>query len=63
MLRFKKRPIEEIKQPQEYYCSNNLCINEVAKFSALSKFLTKEASDIYSDIYCIDCIIEGNTYD
>lgn len=58
MLKFKKRSVQEIKQPQEYYCSNALCINEVAQFSPLLNLLTDEAYNNYSDFYCIDCIIE-----
>jgi hypothetical protein len=58
VLIFKKRPIEEIKQPQEYYCSNEFCINEVAQFSKLSNLLTDEAYNMYADLYCIDCLID-----
>lgn len=56
---FKKRSIEEIKQPQEYYCSNPECINEVAQFGPMAHLLTDEAFNKYADFYCLDCIIEG----
>jgi hypothetical protein len=61
MLNFKRRPIQEIKQPQEYYCSNVDCINEVAQFSPLSNLMTDEAYNMYGDFYCLDCIIERRT--
>lgn len=62
MSLFKRKPIEEIKQPQEYYCSNINCKNEVAQFSPLSDLLTTDAFNNYSDFYCIDCIIESKTH-
>lgn len=55
---FKKRTIEEIKQPQEYYCSNISCTNEVARFSPLVDCLTRNAYTEYAYYYCIDCITE-----
>lgn len=58
VLIFKKKPIEQIKQPQEYYCSNINCINEIAKFSPLVDLLTKYSFNKYAELYCIDCIIE-----
>lgn len=58
MSLFKRKPIEQIKQPQEYYCSNINCTNDVAQFSSLSKLLTNFAFNNYADFYCIDCIIE-----
>jgi hypothetical protein len=58
---FKKRSIEEIKQPQEYYCSNIDCTNEIADFNQLSGLLTEEAYNNLADFYCIDCIIEEKT--
>lgn len=57
---FKKDPIK-YKQPQEHYCSNFKCLNEVAQFNELSKLLTDEAFDNLSYFFCMDCIIEGNT--
>lgn len=56
---FKKRSIEEIKQPQEYYCSNLDCTNEAAQFSTLVNLLTDDAFNKLADFYCIDCITEG----
>jgi hypothetical protein len=56
-LSFKKKRIEDIKQPQEYYCSNINCINEVAQFNELSRLLTDTAYNDYADFYCMDCII------
>jgi hypothetical protein len=58
---FKKRSIEEIKQPQEYYCSNIDCTNEIADFNQLCPLLTEEAYNNLADFYCIDCIIEEKT--
>lgn len=58
---FKKKSIEEIKQPQEYFCSNPYCTNEVADFSQLADLLTDEAHNNLADFYCIDCIIEEKT--
>ena len=58
---FKKRSIEEIKQPQEYYCSNVECTNEIADFNQLSVLLTKEAYNNLADFYCMDCIMEEKT--
>jgi hypothetical protein len=55
---FKKKSLEEIKQPQEYYCSNTSCTNEVADFSNLSRLLTEEAHNNLADFYCMDCITE-----
>lgn len=55
---FKKKSLAEVKQPQEYYCSNVFCTNEVADFSQLSHLLTEEAHNNLADFYCIDCIIE-----
>lgn len=55
---FKKRSVEEIKQPQEYYCCNTNCVNEVAIFSPLHNLMTDEAYNMYADFYCLDCIIE-----
>ena len=57
-LPFKKRSIESIKQPQEYYCCNIDCVNEVAQFNELSRLLTDGAYNDYADFYCMDCIIE-----
>ena len=55
---FKKKSIEDIKQPQEYYCSNVDCVNEVAQFNELSRLLTNGAYNDYADFYCMDCIVE-----
>lgn len=55
---FKKKSIVEIKQPQEYYCSNTDCTNEAAQFSPLSDLLTNDAFNNLADFFCIDCIIE-----
>jgi len=60
IILWNKKSIEEIKQPQEYYCSNLYCINEVARLGSLSKLLTDEAFNNYADFYCIDCIINEN---
>lgn len=55
---FKKKNIVEIKQPQEYYCSNTDCTNEAAQFSPLSDLLTNDAFNNLADFFCMDCIIE-----
>ena len=55
---FKKRSIEEIKQPQEYYCSNPTCLNEIAKFDPLSDLLTRDAWENLADSFCVECIVE-----
>jgi hypothetical protein len=55
---FKKRPIEDIKQPQEYFCSNECCLNEIARFSPLAHLLTEKALDNLSLFYCVDCIVQ-----
>jgi hypothetical protein len=62
-LSFKKKRIEDIKQPQEYYCSNLECLNEAAQFNQLSALLTDEAYNSYADFYCMDCIVERNISD
>lgn len=62
MKLFKRKEIEYIKQPQEYYCSNLECTNEVAQFNTLSNLLTDEAYNNYADFYCLDCIIEEKFY-
>ena len=56
---FKKDPIK-YKQPQEYYCSNYDCLNEIAKLTNLSVLLDKYGVK-YSDSYCLDCITKGLT--
>lgn len=58
MSLFKKKSLIEVKQPQEYYCSNSNCINEVADLSPLLNLLTEEAHDNLAGFYCIDCITE-----
>lgn len=55
---FKKKSLQEIKQPQEYYCSNISCTNEAAVFSPLVNCLTDKAYTEYALHYCIDCITE-----
>lgn len=55
---FKKKNIVEIKQPQEYYCSNTDCTNEAAQFSPLLDLLTNDAFNNLADFFCMDCIIE-----
>lgn len=56
---FKRNPVI-YKQPQELFCSNFHCLNEIARLSTLSNLLTKDAWDDLSEFYCIDCIVEGN---
>lgn len=55
---FKKKNVLEVKQPQELYCSNLYCTNEIADLSPLSYILTDFAVDNYALFYCLDCIIE-----
>jgi hypothetical protein len=55
---FKRKDAVQVKQPQEYYCSNPGCLNEVADFSPLKNLLTDEAHNNYADFYCFDCIVE-----
>ena len=54
---FKKDPVE-YKQPQEDYCCNFECLNEVASASNLF-YLLDSYGVKYSNMYCIDCITEG----
>jgi hypothetical protein len=58
---FKKKPIEEVKQPQEYFCANINCLNEIAKFSPLYNLLTEEAKSNSAENYCFSCIVEGES--
>jgi hypothetical protein len=58
--RFKKNPAK-LKQPQEYYCSNNECLNIVAMFSGLDNLLTDDAYNNHADFFCVDCIVNGKT--
>jgi len=58
--RFKKNRIS-LKQPQEYYCSNDDCIEVAALFNPMSRLMTDEAFNKYADFFCINCIIEGRT--
>lgn len=58
--RFKRNKIS-LKQPQEYYCSNQDCIEEVALFNPINKLMTDEAYSKYADFFCVNCIIEGRT--
>ena len=53
----RKNPVE-YKQPQEYYCSNYECLNEIAQESVLF-YLLDNYGVKYSSKYCIDCITEG----
>ena len=53
---FKKDPIS-YKQPQELYCSNFYCLNEIAKSSNMFSLLDENGIQ-YADSYCFDCIIE-----
>jgi hypothetical protein len=55
---FKKKSLEEVKQPQEDYCSNLYCTNEAAVYSPLHELLTEEASHKFAKLYCMDCITE-----
>ena len=59
MLWFKRKSIEEIKQPQEYFCANINCLNEIAKFNSLYELLTEEAKNNAAENYCFSCIVEG----
>jgi len=54
---FKKKSEAEIKQPQELYCSNSGCRNEIAKLHQLFHVLDVEESILNK--YCFDCIVEG----
>lgn len=56
---FRKKSIVEVKQPQEYYCANTNCFNEIAKFSPLYDLLTEEAQEKDAESYCFSCIVEG----
>lgn len=58
---FKKKNPVEVKQPQEYFCSNLECFNEIAKFSPLYDLLTEEVQENEADRYCFSCIVEGMT--
>ena len=53
---FKKNPVD-YKQPQEYYCANFECLNEIARLSDLF-YLLDDSGVEYSNMYCIDCIVE-----
>ena len=57
---FRKKDPVEYKQPQEYYCSNYECLNEIADFSDQYPLLDTYGVQ-YSSKYCIDCITERNT--
>lgn len=61
MKLFRRKTVEEIKQPQEYYCSNINCLNEIAKFSPLYHLLTQETQSGGAENYCFTCIVEGET--
>jgi hypothetical protein len=56
---FRKKSVVEVKQPQEYFCSNVDCFNEIAKFSPLFDLLTEEAQGKDAENYCFSCIVEG----
>lgn len=53
----KKDPVE-YKQPQELYCSNYECLNEIAELSQCYNLLDKYGIK-YSNKYCLDCITES----
>lgn len=54
---FKKNPID-YKQPQEIYCANFYCLNEIAELSVLYELLDDYGVK-YAKSYCLDCIVEG----
>ena len=57
----KKNPIE-YKQPQEDYCSNFECLNEIG--SLTDQYILLDNYGIkYSNNYCINCITEGKIND
>lgn len=58
---FKRKNPVEVKQPQEYYCSNVQCFNEIAKFSPLYELLTEEVQSREAEKYCFSCIVEGES--
>ena len=54
---FKKKSEAQIKQPQELYCSNKGCFNEISIFHPMSHVL-----DVDGDTkkkYCFDCITDN----
>lgn len=58
---WRKKSEFEIKQPQELYCSNKKCLNEISKFHPMFDVLDKENLNEYIlKNYCFDCIVSGN---
>lgn len=55
---FRKKDPVEYKQPQEYYCSNYECLNEIAELSVQYSLLDNYGVK-YSNKYCINCITES----
>jgi hypothetical protein len=56
---FKVDPIE-YKQPQELYCANLNCLNEIAELSPMYQLLDDTGVQ-YALSYCFQCIVEGKT--
>lgn len=54
---FKKKSEAEIKQPQELYCANKKCLNEIARFHQL--FHVLDVKESISNKYCFDCIVDS----
>lgn len=52
------RNIIEYKQPQEVFCSNLECFNEIAKYHPMYHVLDDEALKL-AEHFCFDCILEG----
>lgn len=57
LSRFFKKDVVEIKQPQEYYCSNYDCVEMVACLTVFSSMVDDDESSL-SDQYCINCLID-----
>jgi hypothetical protein len=57
---FRKQSIVDIKQPQEDFCSNEDCFNEVAKFSWKNGLVDDELLK-NMNYYCGRCISEKRT--
>lgn len=55
----KKNPIE-FKQPQELYCSNIECFNEVGILHEMNYIFTDEAKMI-AEAYCFYCTLDKIT--
>lgn len=54
---FKKKSLEDIKQPQEYYCFNVECTNIIAELDQWEKILSQYGKS-KANHYCLDCIME-----